>query len=207
MTAYPPTGPPGVVANFPTVYDPALGAPYGPMHRYPQIDAYLGTRASPEYDADRPYDWDGLTNLAPAANLPDRDGFDDGVNPATLSFSHCALSTFNYTVTTVGLSTRTRYLNVWLDWNQDGDWADSFSCSGNPAAEWAVQNVAITLAPGTATLTTPPIRAWQPGGPINRWMRISLSERPFPAGSAGNGPISGFFYGETEDYFLTVAVP
>ena len=48
MTAYP--GP--VRRKYPTVYDPATGAPSGPLHRAPRADAWLGPRVSGERDAD-----------------------------------------------------------------------------------------------------------------------------------------------------------
>ena len=97
---------------------------------------------------------------------------------------------------------RARYVNVWFDWNRDAAWDDTLNCGGNNLApEWTVQNLALTLGPGTYTLTTPAFRAWKPE-PRAQWMRITLSDAPFALNSVGDGPASGFRYGETEDYVV-----
>jgi hypothetical protein len=211
MTTYPSPLGPGVVAHFPTVYDPATGLPEGPLHLNPLGDAWLGPWVSPEFDADLLPDGDGLTNLDPPATLDDQDGFDDGVlSPVVLP--HCVPTYFTYTVTiTPGAPRVDRYVNVWFDWNRDGDWEDLFDCGqAGPAPEWAVQNQLISsgYSPGTYVFATPLFlpfnRAWaQP-----TWMRISIAEQPAPLppdGSAwaiGNGPAGGYRYGETEDYYV-----
>ncbi|MFZ2517857.1 MAG: GEVED domain-containing protein, partial [Anaerolineae bacterium] len=201
MVAY--TGPPAVTAAFPTVYDPDLGAPYGPMHRYPRSDAWLGAWVSQENDADLIPDEDGpdWPNLDPPTppGLSNRDEYDEGVTPSSINLPHCGLTSFTYTVTVAG-GWRTRYVNVWFDWNRDAAWDDTMNCGGNNTApEWAVQNLALTLGPGAYTLTTPAFRAWKPE-PKAQWMRITLSEAPFALNSVGDGPAGGFRYGETEDY-------
>ncbi|MBK7199937.1 RHS repeat-associated core domain-containing protein [Candidatus Amarolinea dominans] len=201
MVAY--TGPPAVTAAFPTVYDPDLGAPYGPMHRYPRSDAWLGAWVSQENDADLIPDEDGpdWPNLDPPTppGLSNRDDYDEGVTPSSINLPHCGLTSFTYTVTVAG-GWRTRYVNVWFDWNRDAAWDDTMNCGGNNTApEWAVQNLALTLGPGAYTLTTPAFRAWKPE-PKAQWMRITLSEAPFALNSVGDGPAGGFRYGETEDY-------
>ncbi|HIE39726.1 MAG TPA: hypothetical protein EYP77_11815 [Anaerolineae bacterium] len=61
MEAYP-----GVIAHFPTVFDPALGSPQGPRHNFAWQDAWLGTWVSSERDADQAQDVLILPNLAPS---------------------------------------------------------------------------------------------------------------------------------------------
>jgi hypothetical protein len=104
------------------------------------------------------------------------------------------------------------YVNVWFDWNRDGDWDDTLQCPlVGPAPEWAVQNQPVSAAaPGTLTFTTPPFLPWhQAAGAASpqTWMRITLSEQPWQplgaAGYAGSGPLGGYEFGETEDYYFT----
>jgi len=38
---------------------------------------------------------------------------------------HCAVTAPTVIVTVKGPQ-RTRYLNLWFDWNRDGDWRDAF---------------------------------------------------------------------------------
>ncbi|QLQ07290.1 MAG: hypothetical protein HZY76_15515 [Anaerolineae bacterium] len=115
MTAY--TGPPTVNASYPTVYDPGLGAPYGPLHRYPYADAWLGTSVATERDADLLPDADGWTNIDPSNNFSNRDNYDDGVNTGAINLVHCTPTTVTFVVNVQSLATRTRYVNIWFDWD------------------------------------------------------------------------------------------
>jgi hypothetical protein len=203
MTAYP-----AVVAKYPTVFDPATGLPQGPKHWSPRADAWLGPWVTVENDADLMPDEDGLTNIDPPADLPDRDGADDGLlYPVNLP--DCQLTVISYTVTvSPGAMIMPRYVNVWFDWNRDGDWQDIFTCaSGLQAAEWAVQDQVINLGPGTYVLQTPYLLPYNPTPNDPLWMRITLSEQPAPVIPGANladgrGPANGYQYGETEDYYL-----
>jgi hypothetical protein len=204
MTAYP-----GVTANFPTVYL-AASPPYGPMHQLPRDMFYLGKWVSLEIDADVGLDDDTVNNLDPLNDVANRDGGDDGLKlPVAMPF--CGQTTFDYTVTVTGTAVRQAYVNVWCDWNRDGDWDDAVTCAdGTTVPEWAVQNQAITLSGlGTYAYTTPSFRCWHPTkdatDPI--WVRISIAETKWqaPAGGAavgGTGPAAGYKYGETEDYYI-----
>jgi hypothetical protein len=98
------------------------------------------------------------------------------------------------------------YLNILVDWNQDGDWNDNFLCGTLCAYEWAVKNVPILLNPGCQPYVSPGFMTGPTTGP--GWMRITLSDQPvnddFPwAGSVTMLPprLSG---GETEDYPIEV---
>ena len=205
MTTYPTN----IVANFPTVYQ-AGSPPRGPLHQYPRDMYYLGKWVSLEAEADVGLDEDGVNNLIPGANVADQDGGDDGLKlPVALPF--CGSTTLDYTVTMVGASSQQAYVNVWCDWNRDGDWNDRVTCAdGADVPEWAVQNQVIALAgPGMYGFTTPSFRCWQPTNEPSEaiWLRISIAERAWAPTSAvapvgGVGPAGGYKYGETEDYYI-----
>jgi hypothetical protein len=210
MAAYP-----GVPANFPTVFDPALGAPQGPAHFAPKADSWLGANVSAENDADLLPDADGVRNIIPPANDPNNDWFDDGVfpvNPNGLALPQCQLTNFNYIVTgAAGVNPHPARVNVWIDFNSDGDWADTLNCA-TPAGvvnvpEWAVQNQVVMVNPGSQVFVTPQFRSFHPWGPAPTWMRITLAGQPAPLSPAGvadgRGPAGGYQIGETEDYYLT----
>jgi len=209
MTAYPLTG---VGANFPTVYR-AGSPPHGPIHWAPHALAYLGPWVSLEFEADIWADQDGINNLDPPADVPDQDGFDDGVQ-VPLSLPHCQQTQFSYdvTITPMLINPPDLYVNVWFDWMRNGDWDDTPQCpDGTTAPEWAVQNQVISgYAPGMHTITTPLFTCWHPPGAVDPnpvWMRITISEQRWSstggtAGYGGAGPAPGYLYGETEDYYF-----
>jgi hypothetical protein len=212
MTAFP-----GVPALYPVVYDGALGVPQGPLHTNPVPNGWLGQGISGEKDADLLPDADGITNIDPPTNTPNRDKFDDGVNPPNggiLKLPHCAQTKFAYIVTGAagGVAVPNAYVNVWFDWNRDGDWADRIVCTNAAGAtvvvpEWAVQNQPVTIVPGSTVWGTPAFYSAFSGNYKDTWMRISIAEIKAPANPItalvdGSGPAPGYKYGETEDYFL-----
>ena len=219
MTAYPKGGPMGVQANYPTVWITG-SPPHGPIHMQPLAVAYLGNAVSLENEADLFPDQDMITNLDVPVNMPDLDGKDDGVI-IPLTLPHCQWTTFNYTVTIAPFMPPTPplYVNVWFDWNRDGDWDDTMTCPGatapTPAPEWAVQNQQLpALLPGVHLITTPRFMPWQlvTGDVLPIWMRITLSEQKWSPisgvlGDGGSGPANGYVYGETEDYYFIPLVP
>ena len=203
MTAYPVSATP---ANFPTVYQTG-SPPYGPLHVQPLGGAFLGEGVTLENEADTGLDEDAVNNILPPGDSADRDGRDDGVSfPLTLL--HCQDNTMDYTVTAV--TGGEFYVNVWHDWNRDGDWNDTLEClDASPVPEWSVQNQLVSfLSPGASALTTPPFTAWHNDAATPLWMRITLSEQAWssagPAGDreGGEGPADGYALGETEDYYL-----
>jgi GEVED domain len=129
-----------------------------------------------------------------------------------VSFRACSLGAVPYTaylcVTDAAITTVPVYLNVLVDWNQDGDWNDVLGCGvvGTPnfqcAPEWAVMNQVVSLTPGCNNLVTPNFRVGP--NPGQGWMRITLSEQPAPSDFPWNGtlgtPNHSFSRGETEDY-------
>jgi hypothetical protein len=219
MTAYPT----GVGANYPTVYQSPGSPPHGPIHWLPEAVAYLGEDVTGELEADIGFDMDTVNNIIPLANAPDKDVADDGVLGLPLMLTPCKMMRFQYLVNVI-TPTQALYVNVWFDYNRDGDWDDADKCIKTSAAgivtsiatpEWSVQNQVLTGLPvGLHTVTTPGFRPYQPstvGDDDPIWMRITLSETPIPAtgynsagtlGDGGSGPAIGYQHGETEDYYF-----
>lgn len=200
MAAYP-----SVPANFPTVFDPGTGAPSGPRHRHPLADAWLGNGVSGERDADLFPDEDGITNLKPLVDEADLDHEDDGiVKKAPLT--HCTPTEISVLINVVGQQ-RDRFVNVWFDWNRDGDWGDQFDCPNAIANEWAIQNAATTLGPGQHEIKLPVFFPYNQAPDQPLWARVTLADIRAPLDTNtqiadGRGPLEGYLYGETEDYLI-----
>ncbi len=198
-----------IAGDFPTVYQVA-SPPYGPLHRRPRDAFYLGTWVSLESEADLGPDEDGANNLDPFSGVSNQDGGDDGlVLPVVMP--HLGQARLDYTVTKTSHLAKSIYLNIWCDWNRDGDWNDTIvAADGTLVPEWAVQDHPLNLlGVGTYALTTPAFSCWHPqagqADPI--WVRVTVSEQrhqdAVPASKAGGaGPVGGYQYGETEDYCL-----
>jgi hypothetical protein len=201
---------PWVGARFPTVFDDGSGTgPFGPVHLNNPLIAYLGQWITAEDEADIGFDEDGVNNIDPVANSPDLDEGDDGV-AMPLNLPDCDWTTFDYEVTVVEPGTDL-WVNVWLDFNRDGDWDDTVDCQAGPVKEWAVRNQFLfNLPEGQSIITTPAFLSAHPEGTHEQiWMRITLSEQPWRGGSdpgvrgnAGSGPQAKYEFGETEDYFF-----
>ena len=213
MTAYP--WPSSVPAHFPTVYDDGSGlGPYGPVHLNEPLVAYLGERITAESEADKGLDEDGVNNINSNQSSPNHDGGDDSID-LPLSLPNCGLTSLDYEVTVVEPGTNL-WVNVWFDFNRDGDWDDTVDCPGGTAPEWAVQNQFLfNLPAGFHKIATPGFRSAHPEGVSERiWMRITVSEQPWTGGSnpgelgnAGSGPEDKYQIGETEDYRFVPEVP
>jgi len=109
------------------------------------------------------------------------------------------------------LAAKTVFLNILVDWNEDGDWNDNMNCQTRTscAYEWAVKNSPITLPAGCATLTSP---AFQTGPKTGHgWLRISISDDPvtddFPWAGSAQTATGALIGGETEDYPVEIVCP
>lgn len=204
-------------------------APNGPPAR--AIDSALGLMTQPqtttltsivsnERDADLVPDQDPLAlkrnirpNPNPALGRSNRDRFDNAFTaasgaPLNVAMFPCSTTFVQYAlfINPASPYAGPRYINLWADWNRDGDWADTFTtnCPNMPApvttSEWVVQNAIAPAASGIYVL--PPVMIGPV--PVNTpmWVRISVADAPAPAGSVGNGPVTGYLYGETEDHFM-----
>ncbi len=215
MTAYV-GGASGVVdAHFPTLFSDADGRPIGPVHLHPLAVAHLGETVSLEIEADTGPDEDGVNNIEPAADRADQDRGDDGVI-FPIAMPQCGWASFDYLVNVIDPN-QDLWVNVWIDFNRDGDWDDDTSTDPEMGdgernvSEWAVRNqLLFGLSAGLHQISAPAFTSWHPEkGPEEVWMRITLSEKPFKGGenpgvrgNAGSGPAAGFEIGETEDYFF-----
>jgi hypothetical protein len=198
----------GTLASFPVVWDwdgtmdPAPPS-YGFCHWSNLAPSFLGITVTHELDADLLPDNDGVTNIAPPSNTPDRDLADDGVTIPSI-LPHCGTATINV----VGENNlgSNLYLNAWADWNRDGDWDDTSVCECE-ISEWIIQSYVVS--PGTFDLDIEVSSCHAVPDPTEPlWFRVTLSEaslsgepwsyggQPYPASTAC------FWEGETEDYYV-----
>ena len=188
---------PVIIAQFPT-----LLASDGARHAT-LTDCWLGgpdSAPSSEVDANDVSDPDGL------ANLVNNDAGDTGL-PAIPFYLDLDSATPAATVTvrvTVpsGAPDMTRRLNMLIDWDQSGDWKNP--PSGAP--EWAIENFAVNVAPGSTQLISIPI-TWATGADIFPqvfWTRLTLTRATIAAAIPTDGwdGSGSFVYGETEDYLF-----
>ena len=202
---------PWVDAHYPTVFDDGSGVgPFGPVHRNERLVAHLGPGITAESEADTGPDEDGVNNIDLETYSADHDAGDDGVT-MPLTLPNCGWTTIDYEITVLEPGAPL-WVNVWLDFNRDGDWDDTLECPAGPAREWAVRNQYLfNRAEGQTTITTPAFLSAHPEDTHEQiWMRITLSEQPWESGShpgergnAGSGPQAKYQIGETEDYFFT----
>ncbi|MFN8444395.1 MAG: DNRLRE domain-containing protein [Caldilineaceae bacterium] len=213
-----PAYPNGTLGTFPTVFDPATGQPQGPRHSFPG-PFHLGQFVSREAEADVPPDQDPLLNIRPVADDPDNDRADDGTNLALWNLNNCQTTNLPVQVAIRPAAVAyfqqlgsPAYLNIWIDSNRDGDWADAAQCGQNPAPEHIVIDFPVNvvgLGMGLHNLNVPTgLVPWQTTDKP-AWVRITLSERPsnktLQAGNVqygdGRGYANPFKTGETEDYY------
>jgi hypothetical protein len=222
MTAYPWLDPGS--AKFPVV-SPLHGAPptpdgYGICHAI-LICSHLGSGKSWEKDADLLPDDDPVTNIDPANDIADRDGYDDGVAfPPLMPSCDVSYIAVNGEVLTEpsdrGLPMDRGYINVWADWNRDGDWNDTDLCACD-VDEWAVRDVEVQPGPFSLEIPVVACHPFSETDPV--WVRVSLSELsigflslhvPGDEWFAGGMPpdFEGCIgEGETEDYYVRFQAP
>jgi len=210
-----------IAGNFPTVWEPAPGAPdgtpSGPLHA-DLSHIWLGNHASAEIEADIGPDQDGLNNiLANGADNANNDRADDGWLNKNIPLADCHEATLSVRVYKNNPFINQAYLNVWFDGNRDGDWADWKYCDDQRMAfEWIVQDFVVDMSAWPAgTYQDIPVRTLliSNNAPQQQaWMRFTLSEQRAPVVdnptgpslADGRGPLAPMSYqvGETEDYLL-----
>ena len=129
---------------------------------------------------------------------------DSGLPLGPETMARCSLATVEIQAFNCTDGTVNGYLNILVDWSQDGDWNDNVRCDeiAQCAHEWAVKNKPISLPPGCTNFLSPDFRVGPKIG--TAWMRVTISVNPatddFPwAGSKGMTS-DAFRGGETEDY-------
>jgi hypothetical protein len=136
-------------------------------------------------------------------------GSSDAAIDSFITFEACDSAAVRFKTFNCKTDSTSVYLNILVDWNQDGDWNDNFQCPMACAYEWAVKNAVIVLRPGSQVNESPRFLAGPNVG--YGWLRITLSDEPVPnkfpwAGSADRpgGTLTG---GETEDYPVEIVAP
>jgi len=94
------------------------------------------------------------------------------------------------------------YVNVLIDWNQDGQWSGSATCATTPVPEHVLVNCTVPMGyigPLSSLVQQPSFRIGPKPGFV--WARFTISESTVSQGWNGEGT---FEDGETEDYLLLV---
>lgn len=105
-----------------------------------------------------------------------------------------------YVDNSVMIDTGAAYVNVLMDWNQDGRWAGSSACSSSAPEHVLVDLMVPTGYVGPLSDLMPPSFTIGPNSGYV-WTRFSITEAPVSPGWDGSGV---FDAGETEDYLLRV---
>ena len=180
---------PTVRGNFPTVYlkDPPE---YGPVHHHPQR-LHLGRSVSAEYEADVGPDMDGPNNIIPPLDIADLDGGDDGIELDKMNFAHCQYHRFPVWIYVDPVAAallphndRLAYLNVWLDGDHNGTWADVHQCRQDSVLLTAPEHIVIDRPVAVGLLGPGLHRIWvTTSGPVSwpadtgaAWLRATGSE-------------------------------
>jgi len=223
----------GVPGRFPTVFaDTPAGEGNGPIHLDPRV-VWLGDKVSLENEADTGPDQEmdaggnPINNiLAKGGDNADNDRADDGWLNRDVPLPDCQEATLKVRVRKSAVATPdSLYLNVWIDGNRDGDWADIGPCQPDGHSnEWIVQDFAIdttSFVSGFVDIDVKTILVYNETPDAPAWMRFTLSdepavhiprvdqpnanqpnpdEPPIHGLTDGRGPENGFKIGETEDY-------
>ena len=186
-----------VIGRFPTRLDTRSSASPG-AHVLKTGLERLGSNVTTEAGANDRQDPDGIPNMVNA------DAGDDGVIGITLDLDNIpAKAVLELTVSLdASAPVGPRYVNVLIDMNMDGRWASADTTT----PEWAVQNLAVNIAPGTSDLVRSP--AFSLGSltrlPNESWMRVVLTRTPIDSDVWDGG--GRWMFGEIEDYRLELPV-
>jgi len=141
-------------------------------------------------------DW---KNFEPDANVPDADALDDGlVPPMTIITAGNPAATVNFEVTDFVQGLPHLWVNILIDLNQDGDWADNV---GGQSEHVVVDQA---MPPGAGEWTFPSSTFSTVGAtPGVTWLRLTLTRTMIGAGWDGT-VLAPFPYGETEDHEILI---
>ncbi|MDO8467142.1 MAG: Ig domain-containing protein [bacterium] len=180
-----------VVSYWSSVVGSALAADV--IGKFPSL---LGSDGARAIDADIVWLGD-LRDKESNSKQTDADN-DDGV---VAEFNSCAASesTFKVHLKKPSEITGVAYLNLWADWNRDGEWSGGDEC----AAEWAVVNYEIDLSKQVAEIQ-PYVVFFPAGKTTNVWYRAVISYNEKLTRADGGGEFSA---GEVEDYGPTLEKP
>jgi hypothetical protein len=189
-----------VAGHFPTFFDTdnsVDGRPGG--HTLNVGEETLGVDVSAEKDADDPSDPDSIPNMVNA----DKDS--QIFWAAYPDYSNQTLSVrFLVQVSVAGNAPdTTRYINILLDHNRDGQWKKS-----GVGKEWLIENFEVKVPPGstewvwTDSASLPLTSAGTFG--FESWIRVALTRSAIddsPFGDDGWDGSGAFDYGEIEDHY------
>lgn len=225
-TAYPdiwgefPTCTAGQVIRHSHSPDPSDGAWFGPSRDF-ETDGNAGLCSFPPYDQDElfmdgdaglmfphPYTLEGPWDAQRIVNCPGRGGPPLGFVCETAKWGHnIDILAVNYLP-----DNKPAYVNVLVDWNQDGVWSardSDLECAANrwtfvqPVMNWRVPNGYVGPLSG---LGPPDFLIGPKDGYV--WVRCTITDEPVPLGGGMIGWWNGegdFAEGETEDYLLYIA--
>lgn len=191
--------PNGTAGGFPTLYDTPALLGQGGGHCLTVGEEMIGQIVSAEVDADDLSDPDGNPNLV------DQD-YDDGVwFRLNLTPTKATLQVIVEVTVDVGAPDVTRYINVLMDLDRNGEWNE------NTVVEWATINYEVNVPPGTSErIYLPPVELpLNPSNqfPISFWTRVALTRSEIDEDSydseGGWDGGGAFDYGEIEDHFLS----
>jgi hypothetical protein len=164
------------------------------------------------------YEWLGKSvNGEIDSKQVDKDEFDDGVEAAFVDVGGAVFLRLEINISTSGQpgrydindSDKVMYLNAWIDWNADGDWADNDEKIVGTGSATAYQTQAFA-GPQTVSYSVLDLRAAFYGDP---WLRVRLDygedvgANPQPWTDPSLDQYEGqAMFGEVEDYMLNRAV-
>lgn len=215
--AYPPAG---TMGQFPTCtgLGPAgfvYHAPGGTLMLGPppvdyETDGNAGGCVFPPYDQDEcgQFGGDGAL-LRPSVYTIGAGGlyalcpFGAGTGPTPLGWS-CLQSQFGsqLEVQLANNGMQTAWLNILVDWDQNGAWSGSSTCpNGMTTPEHLLINLAVPAGYAGPLSGLVSGWFWVPAQPGFCWMRVTLSDQPVVPGWDGGGV---FLDGESEDYLVRI---
>ncbi|MFN8177669.1 MAG: FlgD immunoglobulin-like domain containing protein [bacterium] len=203
----------GVVGSFPTCT--AVGPPGSFVRHAGSLSGYFGGSIDLETDGNAgncafpPYDADECSGDADAGLMrPTSYTIDAGLNvvPCAVSLQYlggpCSVATWGANLDIfVNNTSAGKYVNVLVDWNEDGAWSGTSPCGFGSVPEHVLVNFPVpALFSGPLSVLLPPGFVIGPRtGYV--WARFTISEVPVPVDWNGAGT---FDDGETEDYLLLV---